>query len=234
MIITSKIIWRGTPIITISPAQPFHLIIAALHQHHNVICLSITSIHFFSSLSLGAKKQMASLISKQTVTCIFLHSIHSYLPKKVPRHRRFFLFLFFTTELASLFFTWHSQKTIVHSRTRQLSPGTCALIHTCIYKTPFLSSLLSRSPGQLMFSYDFLVLYHDKFTAYLFAVFFAYCHTLLFPCFLFFIKCITSNDAQFFFFFFSPSHLKLITVTTRYALCFSYYVAHLLSAGHLL
>ena len=47
VIITSKIIWRGPPIITISPAQPFHLI-AALHQHHNVICLQASHQYTFS------------------------------------------------------------------------------------------------------------------------------------------------------------------------------------------
>ena len=94
MIITSKIIWRGTPITTISPAQPFHLFIAALHQHHNVIC----PMHHINTLSLitligRQKTKGASLISKQTVTAIFLHSNHSYLPKKGSSIPAFFFFL---------------------------------------------------------------------------------------------------------------------------------------------
>jgi len=57
---------------------------------------------------------------------------------------------------------------------------------------------------------------------------------------LFLIECIASKDGHLFFFFplilffFLLSHLNLITVTTRYALCFSYYVARLLSVYHLL
>ena len=148
--------------------------------------------HFFSLHSHWAshkKIKKASSISKQTVTCIFLHSIHPYL-----FHKRFIdtdfllFFFFFTTDLASLFFTRHSQKMIVYSRARQLSQGTCALIHTCIYKTIFLSSLLLLSPStadvflrfsrsHIMINLPFIYLLYFFFTPHL--------SSSLFPLFFF-------------------------------------------------
>ena len=148
MIVTSKIILERNSYHYDFPAQPFHLLIAALHQHHNVI--SITSIVFFSLHSHRAPKKTKGLAHLQTNSHPHLFAFYSSSIKGSLKTDFFFSF---TTELASLFFPRHSQKTIVHSRARQLSPGTLrANPHSHLQS---LFPLLSRSPGQLMFFFFF-------------------------------------------------------------------------------
>jgi cellulose synthase/poly-beta-1,6-N-acetylglucosamine synthase-like glycosyltransferase len=85
------------------PAQPFHPLIAALHQHHNVI--SITSIQLFlSSLSSGAKKPKG-LIHLPTNSHLHLFAFYSFFLIIKGSLKPTIFFLPFTTELASLFFT---------------------------------------------------------------------------------------------------------------------------------
>jgi hypothetical protein len=157
--------------------QPFHLLIAALHQHHNVICLNTTSsTHTFSSL-LSASVINLPIGCQNKKASSHLHPIHSYHLQMVSHYSStmptFFFFFFFTMTLLlhMAFF----------SRARQLSPETCAPIHTLIY---FLSSLLSHSLwtadvflrlSPIMINLPFIYLLY----------FFLYAHTLLVPCFFF-------------------------------------------------
>jgi len=113
--------------------------------------------------------------------------------------------------------------------------GLCALIHTCIYKTSSILIIAFSWTADVFLRLSSFC-YHDKFTVYLFAIFlFLQPHLII----SFLIKCIASNNAHLLFSRLSLSlslstKLQLITVMTRYAICFSYYVAHLLSVYHLL
>ena len=136
-----------------------------------------TSIHFFSSLSLGAKKKTKGLTHLQTNS----HLHHLFILFILIFHKRFLdtdILFFFTTEHASLFFHKAFSK---DDRPFTSSTAVTRDLRANPYLHPFpLSSLLSRSPGNSWcFFYDFLALHHDKFTVYLFAVSFFYCHTLL-------------------------------------------------------
>ena len=133
------------------PAQPFHLLIAALHQHHNVI--GITSAH--SLTHWAPKKQKAALPISQTNSHLHLLFFPFYSSSiKGSRYRRFlfiFFFSFFTTELASLFFHKAFSKDDRPFTSSTAAIGDLRANPHSHLKDTFLFPLLPRSPGQLMF-----------------------------------------------------------------------------------
>jgi len=175
---------------TISPAQPFLILIAALHQHHK--CYLPRHHHFTYTFSLHShwapKKNKKGLTHLQTNSHLHLFAFYSFL---IFCHKRFInTDFFFPLHDGVCFFILHTQGILkrrwsIHELDSCPTRDLRALIYICIYKTPFSISHYYRVlPWSDSCFHDFLALYHDKFTFYLF-VFFFYCHILLVPCFFF-------------------------------------------------
>ena len=170
MIVTSKIIWRGTPIIydfSCATLSSPHCSIASTSQCY--LCIVITSIHFLFTLIERQKKKNKRphpSPNKQSLASFCILFILIF-------HKGSSIPTFFFFSRRSLLVILHKafSKTIVHSRARQLS-GT--LIHTCV---PSLSSLLSRSPGQLMFFFTIFSLSIMINLPFIYLLYFFHCHT---------------------------------------------------------
>lgn len=177
---------------------------SASSQHTLTFFLCTLFTPHTTNLPLGAHKtQKASPTSKQTATCIicilFILIFHQWSRIFSRYQHFFFLFsLYFTPKLASLVFFFYKAFSlmIVHSRTRQLSPGTCANLHFHLQNVPSIFTIIAFSRTADVFFTTF-ILYHDKFTFIYSYIFFLLPHiiSLSFLFVLFFlIKCIASKD----------------------------------------
>ena len=181
--------------------NPFFVPHCTLHQHHNIIA-SAPHLHILFLLILFIPHMLTvckptshwvpNVARFQTNSHLHhLHSTLSHLPQMISHwfhDTNVFLFFFFysTMKLASaLFFTRHSQRRSSIYELNSCHQRLALIPHFILASTNrLLSSLLSRSPGQLMFftTFSFSITINLPFI-YCYS-FFLYSHTLLVvPCF---------------------------------------------------